>query len=157
MATETNVDDLFTDLPKAEPVPVTKFAVDVEAAEAVAEEPAVEATVEEPKAEPTGDAFDDLFKPAPKAEEPAPKPAVDEDPFGTAARELPLRKWVDDTGLFAVEARLHLILDGQVRLLKTTGRTTTVPLDRLSQADRQYVEAIIAQRGIDASGRIASK
>jgi len=60
---------------------------------------------------------------------------------------LPLRTWVDDTGQFRVQARLIQVLDGRVRLLKTTGRTTTVPLSRLSTADRAYVAQAVARYG----------
>ncbi len=50
-----------------------------------------------------------------------------------------MRHWQDDTGEFQIDARLVQILDGKVRLLKTTGKFTTVPLDRLSAADLDYV------------------
>lgn len=70
------------------------------------------------------------------------KPAADPsaDPFKISAHsQQPTREWVDDTGLFRVRGRLLAILDGKVRILKETGRTTTVPLARLSAADREYV------------------
>jgi hypothetical protein len=74
------------------------------------------------------------------------------DPFQTSADgKLPMRKWVDDSGTFQVNGRLILILDGKVRLLKETGRTTTVPMERLSEADRQYVEEVIGRYGRDLS------
>jgi hypothetical protein len=92
---------------------------------------------------------DDPFAPAPagnRTGQPAvparPAPAADSfaDPFQTsAALSAPLRQWTDDSGLFQIRGRLIAILDGKVRILKTTGRTTTVPLARLSAADRQYV------------------
>ena len=62
-----------------------------------------------------------------------------------------MRQWVDDSGTFRVQGRLILILEGKVRLLKETGRTTTVPLQRLSEADRAYVEEIISRYGSDLS------
>ena len=62
---------------------------------------------------------------------------------------LPTRQWLDDSGTFKVQARLILILDGKVRLLKETGRTTTVAIERLSAADREYVAAIIERYGKD--------
>lgn len=64
---------------------------------------------------------------------------------------LPVREWTDNSGQFRVQGRLTLILEGKVRLLKETGRTTTVPLDRLSPADRDYVEEVIRQHGADLS------
>jgi hypothetical protein len=88
---------------------------------------------------------------------PAPTPAatpksedIFADPFQTSADgQLPMRQWVDDSGTFQVKGRLILILDGKVRLLKETGRTTTVPIQRLSDADRQYVEEVISRYGDD--------
>lgn len=62
---------------------------------------------------------------------------------------MPSREWVDDSGTFHVKGRLILILDGKVRLLKETGRTTTVPMERLSAADRQYVDEVISRYGSD--------
>lgn len=44
-----------------------------------------------------------------------------------------------------------IILDGKVRLLKESGRTTTVPTERLSATDRQYVAEVIARYGSDLS------
>jgi hypothetical protein len=62
---------------------------------------------------------------------------------------LPLREWTDNSGRFKVNAKLVLVLDGKVRLLKETGRTTTVALDRLSKDDRAYVAAAIERYGED--------
>jgi hypothetical protein len=60
-----------------------------------------------------------------------------------------MRQWVDNSGEFRVKGRLILILEGKVRLLKETGRTTTVPMERLSDADRRYVEEVISRYGTD--------
>ena len=62
---------------------------------------------------------------------------------------LPLRQWTDASGQFRTTARLVLILDGKVRLLKATGRTTTVSFERLAAADQAYVTEIIARYGQD--------
>jgi hypothetical protein len=122
---------------------------------------------------------DDPFAPAKPAAPATPAPATpeDDDPFAPvkarpagvvtesvrqqprlpAAMQLdeqgrlPIRLWTDDSGFFQVRGRLILILDGTVRLLKETGRTTTVPLSRLSPADRAYVEQIIGHYGSDLS------
>jgi hypothetical protein len=58
-----------------------------------------------------------------------------------------------------VKGQLILILEGKVRLLKETGRTTTVPLSRLSEGDRQYVEEVISRYGTDLSqlGQLAAR
>jgi hypothetical protein len=82
------------------------------------------------------------------------------DPLRIAADgRLPLRQWQDDSGAFQVQARLILILDGKVRLLKETGRTTTVPMERLSGNDRAYVEAVIERYGKDLTklGKVAAR
>ncbi len=63
--------------------------------------------------------------------------------------QLPARQWSDSSGQFQVKGRLLLILDGKVRLLKETGRTTTVPTERLSEGDRAYVEEVISRYGKD--------
>jgi hypothetical protein len=84
---------------------------------------------------------------APIAAEPTHKLA---DPHRLDANgKLPLREWNDNSGQFRVKARLLLILDGKVRLLKETGRTTTVPTERLSAADQAYIAEIIARYGQD--------
>ncbi len=87
-------------------------------------------------------------KPAakPAADLPA-KPAADPtaDPFKITAESPRLvREWVDDTGLFRVRGQLIALLDGKVRILKETGRTTTVPLTRLSRADLDYVAKVVS-------------
>lgn len=49
------------------------------------------------------------------------------------------REWLDNTGQYTTRGRLVAFLDGHVRLLKDNGRTTTVPLYRLSQNDLDFV------------------
>jgi hypothetical protein len=119
---------------------------------------------------------DDLFgapakpaTPAPAAPEapaaPAPaapaKPAADDpfaDPFKISADgQLPVRMWSDNTGTFQVEGRLIAILPDHVRLLKSNGRTTTVPKRRLSDADSTYVEEAAARHGASLIGQVAAK
>lgn len=68
-----------------------------------------------------------------------------------------MRTWNDNSGTFSVEGRLILITETYVRLLKTNGRTCTVPFDRLSQADAEYVakiaEAISTQDALIAMAK----
>jgi hypothetical protein len=68
-----------------------------------------------------------------------------------------MRVWRDDSGDFEVRAKLVLILEGKVRLLKDTGKYTTVPLDRLSPADltyvRQHASAMLAKLTAQADGQ----
>jgi len=104
---------------------------------------------------------DDPFAPLPSSAPPAkpstvplttkPTSKLADSLLPSADGQLPLREWIDDSGHFRVKARLILILDGKVRLLKETGRTTTVPVDRLSTADRQYIAQVTARYGNDLS------
>jgi hypothetical protein len=62
--------------------------------------------------------------------EPAPEPA---------RRTFELREWVDNSGTFRVTARLVQFAGGKVRLEKENGEVIEVPLDRLSENDRNYL------------------
>jgi hypothetical protein len=68
-----------------------------------------------------------------------------------------MRNWVDNTGTFSVQGKLIAILDGKVRLLKDNGRTTTVPLRRLSQSDVDYVQAVATKLGEGILVQLASR
>ena len=57
---------------------------------------------------------------------------------GLASDEL--RTWVDNTGNFSCQGRLLSFQDGNVRLMKNNGRTSTVPVSRLSAGDLEFVE-----------------
>lgn len=59
--------------------------------------------------------------------------------------ETRVRTWIDNTGVYNVEGRLIEITDDHVRLLKTNGRTCTVPNTRLCKADAAYVESVREQ------------
>jgi len=50
------------------------------------------------------------------------------------------RRWTDNTGTFHVEAVLMSFDDSSVTLKKRDGSHVTVPLERLSEVDRKYVE-----------------
>lgn len=52
------------------------------------------------------------------------------------------RLWRDSTGNFNTSGKLILVSEDFVRLMKDTGKTCTVKIDRLSEVDRQYVHAI---------------
>jgi hypothetical protein len=65
-------------------------------------------------------------------------PSVLREAGGLASDEM--RRWVDNTGNFSCHGRLVSFLDGQVRLMKDNGHTTTVPLARLSANDLRFVE-----------------
>lgn len=50
------------------------------------------------------------------------------------------RQWVDNTGTYAVNARLTVICSDKIKLTKENGKVTTVALSRLSDADFGYVQ-----------------
>ncbi|GIX00612.1 MAG: hypothetical protein KatS3mg111_3944 [Pirellulaceae bacterium] len=85
---------------------------------------------------PTSD-FDSLFG------EPAEVPPSDDDAawLDGALRH---RTWRDNTGLYAVTARLIEIRSEYVRLLKDNGKTCTVPMRRLSAEDAALVQRVAA-------------
>lgn len=130
------------------------------------EAPAPEMPADEPKS--PGDEADDLFKdPDDKkaAAEPAPADPMNpmdkasekelEEVFAEPADKMAatapeqvvpasatpeaMRLWVDNTGKFRVRAVLVSVSDTHVRLLKDTGKYTTVPIGRLSQGDLAFV------------------
>jgi hypothetical protein len=68
-----------------------------------------------------------------------------------------MRTWTDNTGLYSTVARLVVIMDGKVRLLKENGRFTTVSMRRLSKADRGYVEQIAAEMGRGVIAHVAGR
>lgn len=57
-------------------------------------------------------------------------------PFGGAE----FRSWVDNSGAYRVNARLAVIYSDKVKLLKENGKYTTVPINRLSKSDLEYVQ-----------------
>jgi hypothetical protein len=135
--------------------------------------PATESTPESPAEEPAGEPTgDDLFGPpadeeTPPAEEATPdeeKSEEDDNLFGDsgAILQMPgglasneLRTWVDNTGQYTCRGRLVRMLDGKVQLLKASGRTTTVPLGRLSQTDLQFVNRQASAQRAEAVGKTA--
>jgi hypothetical protein len=73
-----------------------------------------------------------------------------------AFRGAEYRVWSDNTGTFSVTARVAIIFADCVRLLKENGRTTTVPIRRLSEADRLYVQWVavsLTRRATQSSQR----
>jgi hypothetical protein len=165
-----SLNDLFGAPPAVEkPLPVEEPATPAESDDffsSPAAAPAVPAT--EPSSSPLDD---DLFGPpseATPAEDAAPpadeETTEDDDLFGKAQTilEMPgglashtLRRWVDNTGAYSVRGRLIRVLDGKVQLLKDNGRTTTVPISRLSQADFQFVARQASAQKAEAISKTA--
>jgi hypothetical protein len=73
----------------------------------------------------------DRIRPAAAAAKPAPK---------LPPEAAPPRTWTDNTGKFSIEATLEDVKDGQVTLKRTDGRKVTLPSERLSQADQDFLK-----------------
>ncbi len=56
------------------------------------------------------------------------------------AQQSEFRTWTDNTGQYTVRAKLLQVIGDQVELQKSHGSTIRLPLARLSQQDRQFVE-----------------
>lgn len=84
----------------------------------------------------------DAAEPAEERKPADPVPAED-DPFAAVhpTSEEPMRTWVDNSGTHRTFAKLVEVRPNGVRLLKDSGTHTTVPLDRLSDHDRVYVNS----------------
>jgi hypothetical protein len=59
-----------------------------------------------------------------------------------------MRTWTDNTGKYHVVAVLVGASDGAIRIAKENGRILTVAINRLSDADRQFVQGrqLVANR-----------
>jgi len=152
-APAADVEDLFSQPETTPAEPQTKPAEPAE----------VEDLFKEPEAAPAkpADEVDDLFKDldapsgnkAAASEAPAapaePSKEVEDlfsEPTGPMAAAEPktdaadgMRLWTDNTGEFQVRARLVVVGKTHVRLLKDTGKFTTVAYSRLSQTDLAFV------------------
>ena len=118
----------------------------------------------------SGDGSDDLFgQPAADTPEEVPADNVNDldDLFGF--REVPRvqpvsrpsklvsRVWTDNTGQYKTVGRLVKISSTHVRLLKDTGRFTTVSKQRLSAVDLNYVQQMTAQLGVEDFQKLARR
>ncbi len=62
--------------------------------------------------------------------------------FAQAARESsPMRVWKDASGKHTIEAKMIGYEDGTVQLQRADGTTLTVPLEKLSDADQEFVQS----------------
>ncbi len=112
-----------------------------------------------PKSKPVDAPIQDPF-----ADPAAKKPAATKSAgtLGAAAElvglaEPAMRRWQDDTGEYRIHGKLVKIMTHTVRILKDTGKYTTVPMDRLSRSDLQYVQARIAATEAGVVGQTAQK
>ncbi len=90
---------------------------------------------------PLDSGFDNLFK---STSAPADKAMAPED---EAFRGAEFREWFDNTGDYSVKARLVVIYPDRVRLIKENGKFSTVPMSRLCNADRDYVNWVAVSLG----------
>jgi thiol-disulfide isomerase/thioredoxin len=60
------------------------------------------------------------------------------------------RTWTDTTGKFSVSAELVEVEDGKAVLRRADGKTITVPVDKLSDDDKAFLDA---QAGTDATAK----
>ncbi len=63
-----------------------------------------------------------------------------------------VRIWKDRTGSYSIEAEFAGVKDGKVTLKRAGGALAVVPLDKLSDADQQFVEAQNASSAADPKG-----
>jgi hypothetical protein len=59
---------------------------------------------------------------------------------GSTAATGEFRLWTDATGKFRIEAELVSVVDGKVMLKKKEGNVITVPLDKLSAEDQEFLK-----------------
>lgn len=69
------------------------------------------------------------------------------------AEEFPedYRTWTDATGKFKVEATVFELTDTEVKLLKKDEKVVTLPLDKLSEADRTHLTELRAKRASEVN------
>jgi len=63
-------------------------------------------------------------------------------PVAPPVPEILPRKWTDSTGHYSVRAEFVDVKDATVRLRKENGKTLSVPMDKLSKADQDYVRSL---------------
>jgi outer membrane protein assembly factor BamB len=82
--------------------------------------------------------------------EAAPRQASDKPTLKPEAKQM--RVWTDDTGQFRVRAALVQLGETEVKLRRTDGELISVPLERLSEADRQWLAKVTGSGGGGAPG-----
>lgn len=144
------VEDLFKDSDdKAKPAEKSEDVEDLfkdsdDKGKAATTEPTnnpMDKELEELFSDPSDEAAKSARIESPKPAEATPVVESSEPVQVAAAIEAPhaMRVWVDNTGKYKVNARLVVVGDSTVRLLKDTGKYTTVRFDRLSADDLNFV------------------
>ncbi|MFN3149005.1 SHD1 domain-containing protein [Bremerella sp.] len=65
------------------------------------------------------------------------------EPTGGLAKYAENRNWVDGTGKFQIGGTLKNADEKEIQILKADGRVVTVPLDKLSEKDQQYIQEFL--------------
>ncbi len=156
-------DDAATETAPADAAPATQdsdldslfedAATDVEPAAPAADDSNLDDLFNDTSAEETpaqGDDLDDLFSSRRL-------PETREISVMASGQAQPLRAWLDNTGRYRTVGRLISIGEDHVRLGKPNGRSCTVPFQRLSREDVEYVRQHAKVNGaalkIAAAGR----
>ncbi len=145
-APPTNVDDLFGTPSAANGSNDAENGLGT-AASLEATEPVADIFGQPTSTEAVSNDLNDLFGiPTVTEEEQAPlvdEPAVSQ-PEAAPAKDIfkSTRTWHDNTGLFQIDAKLVVIFSDSVRLLKENGKFCTLPIRRLSDADKQFVDYV---------------
>jgi actin cytoskeleton-regulatory complex protein SLA1 len=71
--------------------------------------------------------------------EASPQPPKKEQPPKPAATEPTNRKWTDATGNHTIEAEFGGMANGKVKLKKADGSVITIPLEKLSEDDQEWI------------------
>ena len=80
----------------------------------------------------------------PRRTKPRARPGKSGNPFEPADN---FRKWADETGQFEIEAELVEATETDAVLKKRDGSEIAVPIDRLSEKDREYLASLEAEAG----------
>lgn len=79
--------------------------------------------------------------------------AVSDEPKGPLIGFAQSRNWSDASGAFSIPAKLAWADKKEVKLTKSDGRTITVPLNKLSEADQKFVNGFLqAEAALDMGG-----
>lgn len=95
--------------------------------------------------------FPAMRDPQPQADTGQVEATAEDTPSATAERASPnreLRTWTDVTGQFTVQAAFHGYGSGQVTLKKEDGSEISVPVEKLSEPDLDYIRDLFKAKGM---------
>ena len=94
--------------------------------------------------------------PEPASEEPAADEPATEDPFDAAGANEPVRRWIDRTGGYAVVGTLVAVGEDGTCELAAAGRRLRVPIEALSDHDRDYARRATTRLTAGPAGKPAT-